>query len=175
MAGKKINIKASLSGQFKLPEDSDLLSPIFWISAPCQFLKPVTLEIQHCTLREDETVLSDLKFVSAKCSQELLPYRFRPVAGGVFTIHSSYGSIQLTHFSGLGIAGRKGIPRSYCAHIYYSSKGTYNWRFYFTITQNLDSRIAVSLLKILVCSQCFSSYNPTTGCEGTFQVCQPRR
>ena len=27
----KIKIRASLSGQFQLPVDSDLLSPVFWI------------------------------------------------------------------------------------------------------------------------------------------------
>ena len=70
----RMGIRASLTGQFQLPEDSDLLSPVFWISAPCKFTKPVILEIQHCALREDETVLSDLSFVSAKCSQRDLPY-----------------------------------------------------------------------------------------------------
>jgi len=138
-----INIKASLSGEFQLPEDSDLLSPVFWISVPCQFLKPVTLEIQHCTLREDETFISDLKFVSARCSQKFLPYIFRPVDKGVFTSHSYYASIELTHFSGLGIIGRIRTPQSHCAHIYYSSNGVHKWTFYFIITRNLDIQINV--------------------------------
>ena len=64
----QINIRASLSGQFQLPEDSVLLSPVFWISAPYKFTKPVTLELQHCALREEKSVLSDLRFVSTKCS-----------------------------------------------------------------------------------------------------------
>jgi len=148
MAECTINIKASLSGEFQFPEDSDLLSPVFWISVPCQFLKPVTLEIQHCTLREDETFISDLKFVSARCSQKSLPYTFRPLDDGVFTSHSSYGSIQLTHFSGVAITGKKRTPRSHCVHVYYSNKGILNWRFYFIITQNLDTPITVSLLSI---------------------------
>jgi len=141
MAECTINIKASLSGEFKFPEDSDLLSPVFWISAPCQFLKPVTLEIQHCALTEDETFISDLKFVSARCSQKFLPYTFRPIDDGVFTIHSSYASIELTHFSGLAVTGKKSTQRSYCAHIYYSSEGILNWTFYFIITRHLDIQI----------------------------------
>ena len=141
----KINIRASLSGQFQLPEDSDLLSPVFWISAPCKFTKPVTLEIQHCALREDESVLSDLSFVSAKCSQKDLPYRFKQLDGGVFTIHSSYGSIQLNHFSGIGIAGNNKIPRSYCAHLYHTMKQIYDWRYYLAITRDLKAHITVSL------------------------------
>ena len=140
----RFNIRVSLSGQFQLPEDSDLLSPVFWISAPCKFTKPVTLEIQHCALTVDETVLSDLHFVSAKCSQKDLPYRFEHLAGGVFTTHSSYGSIQLNHFSGASVAGRKRTPRSYCAHLYHTMKQIYDWRFYLAITRDLKAHITVS-------------------------------
>ena len=136
----RINVKASFSGQFQLPEGSDLLSPVFWISASCKFTKPVTLEIQHCAVREDETALSGLTFVSAKCSQKDLPYKFRQVEGGVFTTHSSYGSIQLNHFSGFGVTGRKRTPRSYCAHLYHTMKQMYEWRFYFVITQDLEAK-----------------------------------
>ena len=142
----RINIKASFSGQFQLPEDSDLLSPVFWISASCKFTKPVTLELQHCALREDEAALSGLTFVSAKCSQRDLPYRFRQVEGGVFTTHSSYGSIQLSHFSGNAVTGRKRTPRSYCAHLYHTMKQMYDWRFYFVITQDLEAKNMVHCL-----------------------------
>ena len=169
MAEYTINIKASLSGEFQFPEGSDLFSPVFWISVPCQFLKPVTLEIQHCTLREDESFISDLKFVSARCSQKFLPYTFRPVDDGVFTSHSSYASIELTHFSGVGITGKKGTPQSHCAHIYYSNKGLLNWRFYFIITRDLDVQITVSLLSVLcmICWQYSPCLTPTAGCKGT--------
>ena len=141
----RINIRVSLSGQFQLPEeDSDLLSPVFWISAPCKFTKPVTLEIQHCALTEDETALSNLNFVFTKCSQKDLPYRFRQTNGGVFTTNSTYGSIQLSHFSGVGVTGRKGTPRSYCAHVYHTKKKDYEWRFYFVIIHDLDAKNTVN-------------------------------
>ena len=106
----RINIRVSLSGQFQLLEGSDLLSPVFWISAPCKFTKPVTLEIQHCALTEDEAILSNLSFVFTKCSQKDLPYRFRQVDGGVFTKHSAYGTIELKQFSGISIAGSEETP-----------------------------------------------------------------
>ena len=147
MSECRVNIKASLSGQFQLPENSDLLSPVFWISAPCKFTKLVTLEIQHCALREGKTVLSDLSFVSAKCSQkDPLPYRFKQLDGGVFSIHSSYGSIHLSHFSGFGITGRRSTPRLYCVHLYHTVKQTYDWRFYLAITQDLAAQVTVSSL-----------------------------
>ena len=140
----KINIRMSLSGQFQLPEGlSDLLSPVFWISAPCKFTKPVMLEIQHCALTEDEAVLSNLSFVLSKCSQKDLPYRFRQVEGGVFTKHSTFGSIQLNNFSGISVAGSEETPRSYCAHLYHTMEGMHDWIFYFVITQDLDAKNTV--------------------------------
>ena len=139
MEEARVNIRASLSGQFQLPEGSDLLSPVFWISAPCKSTKPVRLEIQHCALREHEAVLPDLSFVSAIDSQRTLPYRFKQLDGGVFTKHSSYGSIQLNHFCGIGVVGRKSTPRSYCAHLYHNVKQIYDWRYYLAITQDLEA------------------------------------
>ena len=140
-----INIKASLSGQFQLPEDSDLLSPVMWIKAPCEFTKPVTLEIQHCALREDEAALSSLSFVSAKCSQRDLPYKFRQVDGGVFTTHSSYGSIQLNRFSGFAVTGKGGTPQAYCGHCYCTAEQMDDRRYYFVITQDLDAMNTVHI------------------------------
>ena len=135
----RINIKVSLSGQFQLPEDSELLSPVFWISALCKFKKPVTLEIQHCASR-DEASFADLNFISTKCTQKTLPYIFKQLDGGSFPADSSYGSIQLMHFSGIGVTGRKRTPRSYCAQIYYTIKEeASDWRVYFIITKDLDA------------------------------------
>ena len=113
----KINIRASFSGQFQLPKNLEILSPVFWISAPCNFTKPVTLEVQHCALSENETVLSNFCFVSAKCSQKDLPYRFKQLDGGVFTTHSSYGSIQLSHFSGILVLQEVRRPHDCTVHI----------------------------------------------------------
>jgi len=131
----RVNIKASLTGRFQLPEDCDLLSPVFWISAPCNFQKPVTLDIQHCASR-DAASTSDLKFISAKRSQNL-PYTFRQLDGGVFTTDSSYGSIKLSHFCGKAVIGRRSL-RSYCAQIYTIKEKVSDWRVFFIITLNLD-------------------------------------
>ena len=133
-----VNIKASLSGPFQLPEDSDLLSPVFWISAPCNSMKPVTLEIQHCASRHDASSSSDLKFISAKCSQKDHLYTFRQLDGGVFSRYSSYGSIRLSHFCGIGIVGRRRTQRSYCGQIFTIKKKVSHWRVFFVITLNLD-------------------------------------
>ena len=140
-----VTIRASLSGEFQLPEDTDLLSPVFWIVASRKFTKKVTLEIQHCALIEDERVLADLRFVSANCSQKDLPYIFQQLDGGVFTKHSSYGRIQLSQFSGKAIIGRKRTPRLYCARLYHTIRQIYDWRFCVVITQDLPAFNTVSL------------------------------
>ena len=131
-----VNIRASLPGKFQLPEDTILLSPVFWISAPCKSTKPVTLEIQHCALREDEKVLAGLTFVSAKDSQKNPPYRFKPLDGGVFTMQSAYGTIQLRHFCGIGVTGHESTPRSYYAHVYHAMERVNKWRYYLAIAQD---------------------------------------
>jgi len=159
-----INVLASFAGQLLLPDESELLSPIFWISASCKFTKPVTLEIQHSTLTEDELVLSNLSFVSTKCSQRDLPYRFTLLDGGVFTMHSSYGSIQLNHFSGNAVTGKKNTPRSYCGHLYYSMKQMSDWRCYFIITQDLDSINTVHCIFSYDCTLSDPSCDSIAGC-----------
>ena len=170
----RVNIKASLSGPFQLPEDCDLLSPVFWISAPCNFLKPVTLDIQHCAIR-DAASTSDLKFISAKRSQNL-PYTFRQLDGGVFTTDSSYGSIRVSHFSGKAVAGRRSL-RSYCAQIYTIKEKVSKWRVFFIITLNLDILRTVCDVHILPnfsysAVQC-SSYEISfiTACQKALPFC----
>ena len=44
-----INIKASLAGQFELPEGYELVSAVYWVkTTPRKFMKPVVVEVQHC-------------------------------------------------------------------------------------------------------------------------------
>ena len=135
----QIYVKASLSGQFLFPEGSELVSPIYWIYTPknLQFSKPLTVEIQYCaTMEQDDD--SDFTFVVAKCTQPNLPYKFRTLDSGVFTPSCSYGSIYLTHFSGLGIISKQRKCRSYCAHTYVTNRGRDDWRVYFVIIRDLD-------------------------------------
>ena len=159
----RVHVTASLSGQFQFPEDTELVSGIYWIAAPHEFTKPITIDIQHCSARTVHP--SSLTYIVAKCTQEDLPYKFNPLSGGVFAPSSRYGSISLTHFSGLGIASRS--PRrpslmqrlvrrrpqdeseiadvkSYCARLYYRSRGILSWEVYFAIMWDLELHVAVS-------------------------------
>ena len=161
----RAHVKASLSGQ--LPEDTELVSGIYWIAAPHVFAKPVTDDIQHCSSRTVHP--SSLMYVVAKCTQEDLPLKFNTLNGGVFAPSSRYGSISLTHSSGVGIASRS--PRrpslmlwfvrrcpqdeselsSYCARLDYSSSADiHSWEVNFTIMWDLELHIAVSILSAII-------------------------
>ena len=114
----QLEIKASVAGQYQFPDDLQLVSGVFWIHPLplCRFQQQLTVEIQHCAKITSSTKLS---FVRAHCSQESLPYTFKQLEGrGSFTEHSSYGSLELSEFSGLAAAGED-VERVYTASLYY--------------------------------------------------------
>ena len=107
MTQTTVDVRVSLSGQFKFPEDSDLVSATYWLSCPHKFMKPLDVEFQHCAAITDPSHCSQLSFVITKCTQKELPYTFKELEGGTFSQHSSYGRISLTHFSGLATRLKK--------------------------------------------------------------------
>ena len=147
----RLLIKVGLSGQFALPENTSLVSAVYWLdSEPRQeFSKHFTLEIQHCVKPTDTSKLS---FVRAKCSQTDLPYKFKNVEGGVFSSSSAYGCVQCNHFSLFGAVSDI-YDRLYYASIYYLRKGVNSnrIRIYFVITKNLETHATVSSELHTVC------------------------
>ena len=63
-----VAVKVILAGQFKFPEDSQLISAIYWISASKEFLKDVAVNIQHCAVIRSEEEGLKFRFIIAKCS-----------------------------------------------------------------------------------------------------------
>ena len=152
----RVHVKASLSGQFDFPRDAEIVSGLYWLSSRHVFTRPVTVDIQHCA-QEDLQQQSRLTYIVTSCSQEELPYQFKTLEGGVFSPNSRYGSINLTHFSGLAIASqprsRQSLisrevchteVKSYCSRLYYSNSGINSWEVYFVIMWNLELHITVS-------------------------------
>ena len=153
----RVHVKASLSGQFDFPRDAEIVSGLYWLSSRHVFTRPVTVDIQHCA-QEDLQQQSRLAYIVASCSQEELPYQFKILEGGVFSPSSRYGSISLTHFSGLAIASqprqslvqkltrkiRHTHVKRYCAQLYYSSSGVHSWEVYFAVMWDLELHINVS-------------------------------
>ena len=140
-----INIKASLAGQYEFPENSHLVSAIFWLRCEDmhKFTKPITVEIQHCAKSENVTNLK-LNFVRAVCSQKQLPYTFKQLPGGNFTSHSSYGVIELNSFSGVGVTQEGSEDREYCSQLFYLGQPN-PCKIHFVVSWNVEAHLTVSL------------------------------
>ena len=102
----QLNVRVSLSGQFQLPTNCELISAVYWVSSLHKFMKAITVEIQHCAALSTDEQSEQLTFIHTKCTQKELPYVFEEQVGGIFSRHSSDGSVSLSHFSGLGIVRR---------------------------------------------------------------------
>ncbi len=138
-----ITIKASLSGQYQFPTNTELVSPIFWLQCNpnCKFKAPLTLEIGHCALLQNSFRL----FIArALCTQSDLPYTFKVVQGGSFSTQSTYGVVCLERFSGLAAIQERSDERRYWSSVFYM--GPVKKRdVHFTVTWDDDAHITVSL------------------------------
>ena len=148
----KLYIKASLTGKYELPEDTYLVSAIYWLRCEpqCTFTKPVTVEIQHCSTKQD---IFKLKFIRAFCSQKQLPYHFKPL-GGKFDSNSSYGAVEVNSFSAFGV-GKQGqdSERMYFNQLFYRSHADSQQPhdIYIVFTWDTEAHINVSNSSCLHC------------------------
>ena len=143
-----VNIKASLSGQFQLPEGYELVSAVYWVATLGKFMKSVTIETQHCA---NFSSPGQLHFVRTSCTQKSLPYKLKLIYGGAFTLGSNYGALSTTYFAGIGVV-KEVTPDEhscrYCAQVYFTVKNLQD-HFYcchFVITKDLEICLAVSIL-----------------------------
>ena len=92
-------VVALVGGDFKFPDNTVLVSAVYAISVSRHLLRPLRLEMQHCVsiTRRDQTRC--IKFAIAPVDTPSLPYQFRIVEGGEFSIGSRYGSIDRKEFS----------------------------------------------------------------------------
>ena len=148
-----VNIEVSLAGQFELPKGYELVSAVYWVRTPEKLKKPITIEIQHCANFSNP---SQLRFACASCAQKSLPYKFKVVDGGSFSLCSKYGVLSTTHFSGTGIA-KKVTPGEqscqYCTQVYFTVKHLQDHWYYchFVVTKDLEMCLAVSREKLHHC------------------------
>ena len=77
----RCEVKVSLSGQFDLPENSELVSAVYWVYSPHLFLEPLTMEIQHCAAITTPTQCAQLTFICTKCTQKEMPYSLKNLMG----------------------------------------------------------------------------------------------
>ena len=144
-----VNIRVSLAGQFELPEGYELVTAVYWVAASGKFTKPVTIEVRHCANFSEP---NQLHFVRTSCSQKTLPYKFKVVDGGSFTLGSKYGVLSTTHFSGTGIA-KEMTPGEhsclYCAQVYFTVKHLPDyWYCHFVVTKDVEMCLTVSSISV---------------------------
>ena len=139
-----IFIKASLAGDYEIPENTSLVSGVFWLRCEprCTFIKPIMIEIQHCSTKQD---LSKLKIVRAFCNQKSLPYKFKPL-GGSFSADTFYGAIDMKGFSGVGVVDENPERLYYNQLIYCSNQRQqrHNVEIHIVFTWNTNTHINVS-------------------------------
>ena len=147
-----IDIKASLAGQFKFPENTTLVSAVYWLHSPVEFSQPIAVEIQHCA-----TPSGDPSLTFSRASQGEPPYKFTALEGGLFPTDSCYACIYLNRFSLVAILQKlwslltsRQPERQYCAHVYYTRETESTWRAHFVVTHNLEASVTVSGINTLL-------------------------
>ena len=134
-------VKAIMSGQFQLPDDTHLVSSIYWVSGSRVFDKEVSVHIEHCAVISSEEEASNYKFIVGKCSQKNLPYTFK-IRDAVFSPQSRLGTINVRQFSFFAAIFRGLWGSSKCQYMSYcfikrSAKTLSCWKCEFIMTQSL--------------------------------------
>ena len=96
----EVAVIALVSGNFKVPKGTVLVSAVYAISVSKPLLKSLTIELQHCIDLRNTGQIDRLKFVRGPLKS---PYQLSPVEGGVFSVGKRYGSIKRDQFCSMGI------------------------------------------------------------------------
>ena len=144
------HIRASLSGEYKLPDNRVLVSEVFWLSLdpPVEtFHKKVTITLQHCASDGN----SALTFITS--TQDNPPYTFLPLPGGSFS-ESGHGTIDVDHFSPFGLIARR---KSYAFCTFYLPiEKPKTHEVHITVTPNLKIHLEVYFMQYRV--QCVALF-----------------
>ena len=105
----KLTVQPCLCGQFVLPDDYELASPVYVIGPRFEFRKEIELSICHFADIHNDEDRANISFVSAR----LIPedggstYKFRLLEKGVFRSGETLGTISLKHFCAIGAARKR--------------------------------------------------------------------
>ena len=133
--------------QFKLPENKELVSGIYWVDFKGEFDNPITIEIEHCASLNQLNQFSSLSFVATESpTQEAMDYQLQPFPGGVFPQGSHNGSIQLSKSSFIAVVTTGSVTKSYRVMSYYIPKTPTTWHMDLIFMFDLEISIEVCLL-----------------------------
>ena len=138
-----VGVKAILAGQFKLPENSQLISAIYWIYTSELFLEEVAVNIQHCADLKSEEQCSKCRFIIAKCSQKELPYTFKEKEG-LFNPYTQYGTIKVKRFSIFAGKSPKNQAVQCTGLLLYKQIAVNKVNFHLVVVLNLELHLKVS-------------------------------
>ena len=93
----EVVIHALVGGNFKFPEDTELVSAVFSISLAKKVNKLFHIEIQHCVALSSEREAEQLQFVATD-KDDHLQQIFHTVEGGQFFPSQRYGILEQAHF-----------------------------------------------------------------------------
>ena len=96
----QVAVAALVSGNFKVPEGTVLVSAVYAISVSKPLLKSLIIELQHCVGLRNTGQTCCLKFVRGPLKS---PYQLSIIDGGVFSVGNRYGSIERDDFCAIGI------------------------------------------------------------------------
>ena len=132
---------------FKVPENMELVSGIYWVDFKGEFANPITIEIEHCASFDQPSQFSSLSFTFTEPpAQGAVPYKLQPLPGGVFPQDNCYGSIQLSQSSLMAVVSAGSATKSYRALNYYVPKTATTWHMDLIIIYDLEISIKVCLL-----------------------------
>ena len=162
-------IQASLSGDYQFQDYGVLVSGVYWLSLHPymeKFKKKVTITIQHCA----SDAGSELAFVTAKCTQTMLPYTFKTLSSESVHHHSDAehkvqpytytskslseesfsnsreGSIEVDHFSAFAIFRFLRLRKNYAFCTYYIQKQSNCYEAHITVTPDLALQMKVGVI-----------------------------
>ena len=95
----QVLIKALVGGKFQFTDDVELVTALYVIKFPENFLQAEELEIQHCVTLKSSHEFKYLSFIIAPIDESVPPYKFQFIEGGKFYTDSQYGIIVRSKFS----------------------------------------------------------------------------
>lgn len=150
-----ITVGVTLSGNFKFPANSTLVSAVYYVEASSKLFRPVTIEMEHCLMSKDEDDFRELSFLVAEVHPGFPHYTFQAVRWGIFSPASSWGSIQVSSFSLFSIISWitdlfKTPPIGYSAQIYQMKVSQIVFNVRLVVTRHLSSCKEVRYIIIMI-------------------------
>ena len=145
-----VSVGVSLSGNFKFPSNTTLVSAVYYIDASSKLLRPVTIEMEHCLLLRSGDDIHAVSFYVAEIYPGLPHYTFQPLRGGIFSSTNSWGSIQVASFSLFSISWITDLFRTapnitYSAQIYHRKSSNIMFNVRLVVTRHLSPCKEVSI------------------------------